>query len=370
MNILAAPNSMKGSLDAFDFSDAIEKAFLDVSGSFKVKKIPVADGGDLTGEVLCRALNAKTVQTVARDPLGRGITVQYAVSGNTAIIEMANVSGMKLLDEEELNPMVASSYGTGELILDAASRGCTNILLGVGGSATVDGGSGMLQALGAKYFNSGGDELPGNGGALSQISSIRFTPLIHNIKINIISDVENPLLGENGAACVFGPQKGATPEMAIELEKGLSNWSRLLGKFSDKDIPNMPGAGAAGGIATGLVACLNARVVPGADFILGILKIDEAIKWADLVITGEGKIDGQTLGNKAPYAVAKRAKKMGKTVIAIGGAYEMEASTAFDGIFSIANKPMTIETAMENAETLVGQVAGQIALLVNKINSK
>ncbi|MFW6259814.1 MAG: glycerate kinase, partial [Tangfeifania sp.] len=305
MKILIAPNSMKGSLDAFEFAETVEQAFQKCSHSFEIRKMPVADGGDLTGKVLAQAFEARQISYTVHDPLRRKIQAEFWVSDKTGIIEMAEASGIKRLKTEELNPMKASSRGTGQLLSEAIKKGCTEILLGAGGSATVDGGSGMLEALGFKFFDSEGNQLSGNGGNLEKIKKIDKPEFLKQIKIQVISDVDNPLLGEKGAANVFAPQKGATPEMVETLERGLKNWAGLLEKESGSKLSDLKGAGAAGGIALPLIAYFGAEIVPGADFILKKLNFEEHVQWADIVITGEGKIDAQTLGDKAPVVVAR-----------------------------------------------------------------
>ncbi len=367
MNILVAPNSMKGSLNAFDFADAVEQAFLEVSGNFNIRKIPVADGGDFTGAVLAQALNAKEVQIEVAGPLGEKIKASYAVAGKTAVIEMAGASGIKLLKNNQLNPMKTSSFGTGQLITDAINNGCHEIFLGIGGSATVEGGTGMMEAMGFKLLDEKGQELEGNGGNLGRIKDVKKTGYPVHVSFKIISDVSNPLLGKNGAAAVFGPQKGASPEMVENLEKGLKNWVELLEEMSGKKLAGLNGAGAAGGIALPLLAFFNAEIVPGADFILSQLNFETHVKWADLVITGEGKIDSQTLSDKAPAVVAKTARKYGKPVIAFGGSVSMEAAEAFDGIFSMMNESMSLEKAMENSRELVFNFSTQLARFVQAL---
>ncbi len=353
MNILIAPNSMKGSLNAFDFADIVEKALLDYSSKFKLRKVPVADGGDLTGEIIAKALNAERIKIDVKNPVGKKITSQYFISGKTAIIEMADASGMKLIEKTELNPLKTSSFGTGELINDAIKKGCNEILLTIGGSATVDGGMGMMEALGFSFLDKTGIELQGNGNNLGKVVEIVATKNIPEISIKIICDVNNPLLGEQGSAAVFGPQKGATPDMVIQLENGLKNWADILHKKTGKKIVKIAGTGAAGGISMPLLSFFNAAIVPGADFVLSLLNFDEHVKWADVVITGEGKLDAQTLNNKAPFAVSKWAKKENKPVFAIGGSVEKEAAAAFDGVFSIMDELMTVEFAMKNVARLL-----------------
>jgi glycerate 2-kinase len=364
MNILVAPNSMKGSLNAFEFADAIEKAFNEVSPLFSVRKLPVADGGDFTGEVLRRAYDAKVVELTVKDPLGRPVRSKYGVAGNTAIIEMADASGMKLLDPKELNPFETSSFGTGQLMADAIGKGCTEILLGVGGSATVDGGTGLLTSLGFQLLSENSQSLPGNGKNLKLIREIVKPALPENLSVKVISDVDNPLLGLNGAAAVFAPQKGADAEMVKRLEHGLSIWCDLLEKQTGKELSGIKGGGAAGGVAIPLLAYFNARIVPGADFILSRLNFEKHVRWADLVITGEGKIDRQTLHDKAPKAVADHARKAGKPVIAIAGATEKEASEAFDGMFSFTNGPVSLDDSMQNSKKLVFDFSVELARLL------
>ena len=352
-------------MSAFEFADVVEDAFLKVSDRFSVRKLPVADGGDFTGEVLQAAFRAHTVHVKVNDPLGREITSKFAVSGKTAIIEMADASGMKLLRPDEADPLEASSFGTGQLIAAAIKKGCTEIILGVGGSATVDGGSGMMQALGFRYYDSKGLPLAGNGKNLGRIATIKKTGLPANLSIKILTDVDNPLLGANGAANVFGPQKGATPQQVRLLEQGLAAWCRLLEAGSGKKLAEAKGAGAAGGLAVPLRAWLNAETVPGAAFVLSALNFTEQLQWADAVITGEGKIDSQTLNDKAPRAVADMARKAGKPVVAIGGTVDPGATGLFDaGAFCFLRSPVPLEVAIKNAKNHLWHFAAELAKLM------
>jgi glycerate 2-kinase len=370
LKVLIAPNSMKGSLNAFDFADGVEKAFLKVSSGFLVRKIPVADGGDFTGEVLCKALGAKVVEVEVIDPLGRPVRAKYARSGKKAVIEMADASGIKLLRPNELNPLETSSFGTGQLINEAIDAGCTEILLGVGGSATVDGGLGMIEALGFQLFDKEGKKLDGKGKNLEWVEKIEKPVLPANLSVKVICDVDNPLLGENGAVTVFGPQKGATPPMVERLEKGLFHWSEILQQETEIDFSKQNGVGAAGGVALPLLAFFHAEIVPGAAFVLQELHFDEAVQWADFVITGEGKIDGQTLHDKAPKAVADVARKYRKPVFAIGGNVTRDASAAFDGIFSLVSGPVSLEKAMNNAAELLFDFSFELAKLIHAVSNK
>ena len=361
MKILVAPNSMKGSLNAFDFADIVEQAFVSCSPKFQVKKVPVADGGDFTGEVLRRALNAKPVHREVRGPLGEKVWSKYFRAGNSAIIEMADASGMKLVEPSLLNPLKASSFGTGQLITSAISEGCTQIWLAIGGSATVDGGAGMLEALGFSFIGDDGKFLAGNGENLSVIRAIRQPGHLPEVSIKILCDVDNPLLGPAGAAAVFAPQKGATPEMVPILEMGLKNWSEIIENECGTGFSGMPGAGAAGGIAIPLLAFYHAEMVDGAGFVLAQTGLEKQVQWADVVVTGEGKIDAQTLNNKAPFAVAQMARKYKKPVFAIGGKVETEASPAFDGMFSLVNGPIPLHEAMENTKELLYRFSFELA---------
>lgn len=372
MNILVAPNSMKGSLSAFRFADLVEKAFLDVDPSFfNIRKIPVADGGDETMNVLMNALGLDVQEAIVSDPFGRQVSARYGYARGVAVIEMANASGIKLLNPGELNPMKASSFGTGQLILDAIRRGANKIYVGIGGSATVDGGMGMLEALGICFFDQDEQPLKGNGENMGKIKRIDAfgCKVSSEIELAVISDVDNRLLGAKGAARVFGPQKGATSEMVEMLEYNLVNYARMIRKHTGKDVTLLKGGGAAGGISVAFAAFLNAEIIDGADYILDAISIDKGIQWADVVITGEGMIDNQTLMNKAPYAVALRAKKYEKPVIGIGGGVSLSNNDIFDGVFSIIDKPINIVEAIENAEQLVYSFSKQLAKLIATISN-
>jgi glycerate kinase len=364
MNILIAPNSMKGSLDAFMFASTVAKGFRSVSPAFNLREVPVADGGDFTGKVLAYALGAREYTTAVSGPSGRKTEAIFAISGRTAIIEMAEASGLRLIEKNEKDPMKNNTFGTGELILAAMERGCNHILLGLGGSATIEGGIGMLEALGFEFYANRGERLPATARSLHRISEIRLPDSLRkDIRITILSDVNNPLLGPNGAVAVFGPQKGTDAEMAVEIEAGLENWIRLLEQKSGKTLRNIPGMGAAGGMASGLVAFLDASMVPGADTIFSILRMDENIGWADRIITGEGKIDSQSLGMKAPEVLARKAKAAGKPVIAIAGMVHPEATANYDSVYSLTNRDILPAEAIIRAEELVFSVSVCIAAL-------
>lgn len=370
MNILIAPNSMKGSLNAFEFANIVEKAFVSYSTEFNIRKIPVADGGDFTGEILSQSLNAKIKYVVVIGPLGDSIQSKYAISGKTAIIEMADASGMKLIPSELLNPLNASSFGTGQLIFNAIENGCNHILLAIGGSATVDGGMGMMEALGFRFFDKTDNLLQGNGENLAKIIRIQNPKKYENIEIEIICDVDNPLLGEKGAAAVFGPQKGANPKMVVDLEIGLKNLDELIKNETGDSFAEKPGVGAAGGLSILLLAFMNAKIVSGANFVLDKLNFNEHVKWADFVITGEGKIDSQTLNNKAPFAVAQRARLYKKPVYAICGKVENEGNSVFDKIYSFMNGQVSLEYSLQNAERLLFDYSTELAKMIYSMHIK
>lgn len=371
MKILVAPNSMKGSLNAFDFADIVEQAFLNCSSKFEIRKIPVADGGDFTGEILRKNKQAENITCKVKGPLGDRISANYARFKNTAIIEMADASGMKLVLGDELNPMIANSFGTGQLIKKAMENNCTEIWLAIGGSATVDGGMGMMEALGFSFFDKNMQILHACGKNLAFVHRIQKPKYFKEISIQIISDVDNPLLGENGAAKVFGPQKGATPKMVEQLEAGLKNWAQLLKAETGFDALPVKGMGAAGGISAPLCAYFKAKMVAGTDFVLNQLNFEEEVKWADLVLTGEGKIDSQTLNNKAPFGVLQMAKKYQKPVFAIGGKIEKEGAQAFNASFSFVNGPLSLDSAIKNVKTLLYDFSFELAKTINQLsNSK
>jgi glycerate kinase len=280
---------------------------------------------------------------------------------------MAEASGLNLLENSELNPMIASSRGTGELILEAINRGAQKIVLGIGGSATVDGGIGMLKALGFGLSDCSGDEITEGGTGLNQLKEINLNKVRSEIlkcEIVIATDVTNPLLGDEGAAAIYGPQKGATPMMVKDLESGLSNYLQIVEQSSQKELVGLVGGGAAGGIAVPLMAFFNARIESGAELVIELLGVSETLKNCDLVITGEGCIDLQTCQGKGPAVIARAAREAGIPVIAIGGVIKPEATALFDGIFSITDGPLSLEEAMKNSYELTKMLASQLGKLL------
>ena len=363
IRVLLAPNSMKGSLNAFRFAKIMADAFHAVSDRFEVVQMPIADGGDFTAEVLIQSLGLKHQEVQVRDPLRRIIKTTYGFGDNIAVIEMADASGMKLLSAEELNPLKTSSAGTGEMIRDAADKGARAILLGVGGSATIDGGMGLLEGLGLVFYDEKGNPLTATGSSLGLVDSWDDSALsvFKGVDFMVICDVDNPLLGDSGAVSTFGRQKGATEEMMPVLEQNLSHFSTLILQKKGLALNLLKGMGAAGGINLALAGFLNAQIFSGADFVLDTIGFNEALKTVDLVITGEGKIDEQTANNKAPFAVAQRAKQKDIPVVAIGGSITHEGASLFDRTYSLVNDQVGVQEAINNVEALVFERAKQAA---------
>lgn len=368
--ILIAPNSFKGSLSAFEIIDYLEKGMKNAYPGINILKVPVADGGDRTMEVITRIKNGETIRVKSVDPLGREITAEYGVyDQDAAVIEMASSSGLRLLKPSEYDPIGANSFGTGLLVKDALDRGIRKFLLGVGGSATIDGGSGILKALGARFLDHANQEITDGGGGLDSLARVDLTQLderIKNSEINILCDVENPLLGENGAARVFAPQKGASPEDVELIEQCLTRFSRVTLETTGKQTGEMKHGGAAGGIPAFLHAYLGAKLVPGIEYILDLAGFDEMVKKSQLVITSEGKLDEQTGGGKAPHGVATRAKNQGKPVLFVGGAVpaKLDKDSLFDMVFSISNGPQSLDTAIKNSPALVEQFGYNLGQLI------
>ena len=357
MKIVVAPDSFKGSLSAPQVATAIEAGIHLALPDAEVVKVPVADGGEGTMETLVEALGGEYVTCLVNDPLLRQISASYGIIRTdktpTAIIDMASASGLCLLSQAERNPLVTTSYGTGQLIADACSRGCRHVVLGIGGSATNDAGKGMLEALGCRFLDSAGNELKPGGESLNELASIdtgSMNPLLQTCRFTVICDVDNPLYGPSGAACIFAPQKGATPHAVITLDNGLRQFAVCAEAVSGREIAHAPGAGAAGGLGAACLAFLHATLKPGIETVLEILQFSRLIDGASLVITGEGKIDRQTLMGKAPYGVLLTARKKGIPVIALGGAVENREelmAAGFRGIFCIQSSPMPLKRALQ-----------------------
>ncbi|RKL63556.1 glycerate kinase [Thermoanaerobacteraceae bacterium SP2] len=373
MRIVIAPDSFKGSLSSKEVADAIELGVRKVLPDVDIVKIPIADGGEGTVQTLVAAMGGEIIKTQVVGPLGETIESYFGVLNDkkTAIIEMANASGLPLVPIEKRNPLITNSYGTGQLIKAALDMGVDRIVIGLGGSATNDGGVGMAQALGVRFFDENGNDIGFGGGELSKISKIDMSGIderIRKVRIEAACDVDNPLCGPNGASYIYGPQKGANKEMIEILDRNLGHLAKVIKRDLGADIMELPGAGAAGGLGAGLVAFLNAELKRGIDIIVNITKLDDYIKDACVVFTGEGQIDKQILSGKAVYGVAKIAKKHGAYVVAIVGSINDDAYELFDkgidGIESIIDKPMTMDEACKRAGLLVERAAERVMRLI------
>lgn len=373
MKIIAALDSFKGSLTSLEAGEACVAGIRSVLPSAEVRVVPVADGGEGTVEALTAALKGRFQECIVRGPLGESVTAVYGISadGKTAVMEMSQASGLTLVPEKERNPLRTSTYGTGEMIVDALQCGCRHIIMGIGGSATVDGGTGMMSALGVRFLDAQGRGLEGCVGNLERIMSIDASGLdeaLHGCRFSVACDVSNPLTGENGAARIFGPQKGASPSMVEELEKGMCNYARVLNTYAGRDVASLPGAGAAGGVGAAMTAFLGAGLLPGAELMLDAIEFDRIIEGADLIITGEGRLDGQTLMGKTPFGILRAANKHNIPVIAVGGSVENRdalLNSGFAGVYSVTPEGMSIEEAMipEVAKANVARACAEIVAL-------
>ncbi|WP_435307933.1 glycerate kinase family protein [Sebaldella termitidis] len=377
MKVVAAVDSFKGSMTSLEVAAAFEKGVKKVYKDAEFIKIPLADGGEGTVKALIDNLDGKMVNIKVKDPLMRDIDSFYGISGDgkTAVIEMAAASGLPLLSPDERNPLKATTFGTGELIKDALEKGCREFIIGIGGSATNDAGTGMLSALGYIFLDENGNELEPNGENLINIKSFKDDKVMKEVseaKFLIACDVDNPFYGTNGAAHVYGKQKGATGDIIKILDDGMRNFSNVIEKIKKTDISNISGAGAAGGLGGAFTAFFNSELKPGIDIITEKIELENKINGSDYVITGEGRIDFQSAMGKTPSGVAKLAKKYGIPVIAIGGSVDDEIGNIYDcGItaaFSIIDSPMTLGEAMDtkNAQRLVEKTAEQIFRLIKQ----
>ncbi|MBT1172750.1 glycerate kinase [Bifidobacterium sp. MA2] len=367
---LCAPDSFKESLTAMEAAQAMARGIKNADPEAEVRCLPMADGGEGTTRALVDATGG-TMHTIdAHDPLGRPVRATFGLlgDGSTAVVETAEASGLALLKPEERDPLVASSYGTGELIRAALDAGAKRILVGLGGSATNDAGAGILQALGAKLLDGYGRELAPGGAVLAGIDHIDLTGLdarLKDVEIVAACDVTNPLTGPNGASAVFGPQKGASPDDVALLDKALTRFAIVVERQLDVRIADRPGAGAAGGIGAAMLSFLHARFMPGIDLVIEQSGLDEAARWADVVLTGEGSIDFQTKFGKTPAGVARTAKRHGKPVIAIAGHIgrgigELHA-VGIDAVFGIAPGAATLDDLLKHAADNVAFTAEQVA---------
>lgn len=358
MKILLAPDSFKESLSAIDAANAMEAGLKKVYPKAEYVKVPMADGGEGTTQSLVDATKGEMLYPMVTGPLGESVKAKLGIlgQGKVAVIEMASASGLELVSKENRNPLKTTTYGTGELIKYALDEKVETIIIGIGGSATNDGGAGMIQALGGRLLDKSGNEIGLGGGALKELVKIDLSNLdsrIKDIKIEVACDVDNPLTGKLGASHIFGPQKGATTEMVLELDENLKNYANVIKTCLNKDINDVPGAGAAGGLGAGLLAFLDAQLSKGIEIVIRYTEIKKHMSGADLVITGEGSIDSQTRFGKTPYGVAKIAKELGIPVIAVAGHVGSDIHIlyeyGFHAFFSIMQGVTTLEDALANA---------------------
>lgn len=353
--IVIAIDSFKGSLSTFEAGNAIKEAANELFKDVDVVISPIADGGEGTVEAIISAINGEFIRTVVNNPLGKRIEATYGriPHTKTAIIEMSAAAGITLIKDSERNPMNTTTFGVGEMILDAISKGCRKFVIGIGGSATNDGGVGMLQALGFEFLDEKGKQvLPGAKG-LKDIAAIRIDNAVKELKecsFCVACDVKNVLCGDNGCSTIYGPQKGATPEMIKDMDLWLENYAHITKQAIPDSDKNIPGTGAAGGMGFAFLSYLNATLMSGIELVMKETELEKHIKDADIVITGEGRLDGQSYMGKVPVGVAKLAKKYNKQVIAFSGCVTDDAVTCnehgIDAFFPIIRKPCTLEEAM------------------------
>jgi len=373
--ILIAPDSFKESLSATQVAFAISEGIKKVIPDAEIACIPMADGGEGTVEAVVTATNGKLIPTNSVDALNRPIESYYGVlgDGKTAVIEMAAASGLELLSPEERNPLITSTYGTGILLKAAMDAGYTDIILGIGGSATNDGGAGLAQALGYNLQDKDGNEIDPGGGSLNkvcQIGTSNVHPQLRNVRIKVACDVRNPLLGASGATRVYGPQKGADPEMLETLETNMTNYAQILELTFGTKFADIPGAGAAGGLGAGLMAFCNAEIVSGFELISQITSLESKIQSANLIFTAEGKIDSQTAYGKTISGIAHLGKKYGVPVVALAGIVSDDLTELYEqgvtSVFAIADRPMSLEESKSRAVELLSGISEQIMRLIQK----
>jgi len=369
LKILVAPDSFKGSLTAMEAAENIKRGIHNFDSEINVDLLPMADGGEGTVQSLVDATDGEIIEKEVTGPLGDQVEAFYGLLGDkkTAVIEMAAASGLPLVPEEKKNPLKTTTYGTGELIASALEHGVEQIIIGIGGSATNDAGVGMAQALGAEILDAEGNQVDFGGGNLDQIESMNLNSLdsrLKDVEILAACDVDNPLYGEDGAAYVYAPQKGADTKMVEILDQNLRHFNQITIKELDKDTNKIPGAGAAGGLGAGLVAFLNAELKAGVDIVLEIIDFESRLKDVDLVITGEGMLDGQSIYGKSPVGVSRSAAKKDIPVIAVAGTLGRGVEKVLDhGInayFSIIDRPAELKEIVERSPELLANLSEQV----------
>ena len=373
MRVVIAPDSYKGSVSAVGVAAALERGVLRVFPQAEVRKIPIADGGEGTVEALVTATGGEMKQARVRGPLGESVEACWGIlgDGQTAVIEMAAASGLPLVPPDRRDPRITTTYGTGELIRAALDAGLRRIIIGIGGSATNDGGTGMAQALGAKFLALDGAELLPGGGALARLATIDLSgldPRLTETEITVACDVDNPLCGQRGASAVFGPQKGATPAMVAELDAALGHFAGCAQAATGRNVAELAGAGAAGGLGAGLLFFTPAKLRPGVEIVLEAVKFAEVVKDAAFVITGEGRTDFQTAYGKAPVGVAKVAKQFSVPVFCISGGLGDGAddvlAQGIDATMSICSRPLSLEECMRDGATLIEEAAARLCRIL------
>lgn len=378
MRVLIAPDSFKGSLSAEQVAKSIKRGIEQACQATSQKNeewlidiCPMADGGEGTVDALVYNTGGQKIKSVVNDPLGRSIVAEYGILGDktTAIIEMAAASGLPLLTAEERNPLQTSSYGTGQLIADALSRGCRSLLIGIGGSATNDGGMGMLAALGYRFLDADGRVLTSCGRHLQEIKTIDergALPVLKAARFRVACDVDNPLLGEKGATAVYGPQKGADSAMVKQLEQGMNNYATVIEEYLGRVVRQVPGAGAAGGLGAGLLAFLGAELVSGFSLVSQTVDLPGQVRRGNyqLLITGEGQMNHQTLHGKLPYGISQLGVENRIPVIAfvggLGEGYEAMYDAGLTSVFSLVSSPMSLKTAMHHSDQLLTSVVERV----------
>ncbi|NAZ52360.1 glycerate kinase [Vibrio toranzoniae] len=378
MKIVIAPDSFKESLSAVSVAECIEKGFREIFPDADYVTLPLADGGEGTVDVLLQGLAGQKRTHQVQGPLGEQINAEWAMleasdsnPNKTALIEIAAASGLGLLTPDQRDPLLASSFGTGLLILEAMDQGAQTIIIGLGGSATNDGGAGIVQALGGRLLDNKGHELNRGGAALSKLASIDLTGLdtrCADVELIVACDVDNPLCGENGASYIFGPQKGATPEQVLLLDKAIANFAQIAESQGcvggDDPVHKRAGYGAAGGAPMGLGLLFDMQMKPGIEMVLDVLQADEVLKDADLVITGEGQMDNQTLQGKTPYGIAKRASLQGIPTIGIAGSLGSEVEALYgemSSLFGTVRSPQPLNQVLQEADINLTRTARNIA---------
>ncbi|HAS6319452.1 glycerate kinase [Vibrio vulnificus] len=370
MKIIIAPDSYKESLTAMDVAIAIEKGFKQVLPDAHYVKLPMADGGEGTVQSMVDATGGTIIEHTVIGPLGQNVDGFFGLlgEGKTAVIEMAAASGLHLVSPELRNPLITTTLGTGELIKAALDHGVEHIIVGIGGSATNDGGIGMAQALGIKLLDAHGNALGHGGGELAKLATIdcsQLDPRLAQVRLEVACDVDNPLCGAKGASAVFGPQKGATPAMVTILDENLAHYATVIKQQLGVDVRDMAGAGAAGGMGAALLGLLNAELRPGIEIVMDAVRLDEIVADADLVITGEGRIDSQTIHGKTPIGVARTAKKHGLPVIGIAGCLSADCGVVhehgLDAVFAVVNRSVDLPTALAEAAENVELTARNVA---------